>query len=245
MTNHNVDVALRNFALLSSNPYPGRGIVAGLDEAGTHLIQIYWIMGRSPNSRNRVFEADEARGWLYTVAADEAKLTDPSLVIYNAMRRKGDDHVVSNGHQTDTVVESQAPLDLQGMLSKHVYEPDDPNFTPRITAMCSLSVLGPSIQMSILRKSMFGDGCDRMHYDLVPHPGFGYCITTYAGDGNPLPPFRGDPLVMPLRGSMGEIADTYWQALDAENRVSLAVKFIDVKNGRSEICIVNKHERVK
>jgi len=238
-------LAQANFLALSQNPYPGRGIVAGLDETGQYLVQVYWIMGRSENSRNRVFKTDET-GRLFTEAADPAKVKDPSLIIYNAMRERGDWYntfhfVVSNGDQTDTVTDSVGPLYLSQVLAGRKYEPDEPNFTQRITAVHLLWKERPQLQMSILRRSMIGPACDRMQftYDYV-HPGFGYCITTYAGDGHPLPPFRGDPLVMPLTGDMEDIAQTYWYALNEANRVSLAVKWIEIGNGRSDIYIINK-----
>jgi IMP cyclohydrolase len=239
-------LAQANFQDLNQNPYPGRGIVAGLDEKGQHLVQVYWIMGRSENSRNRVFKADDETGRLFTEAADPAKVKDPSLIIYNAMRQRGDwfnilDFVVSNGDQTDTVTDSIGPLYLSRVLDGRTYEPDEPNFTQRITAVHSLWKERPHLQMSILRKSVFGAVCERCNftYDYLC-PGFGFGITTYAGDGNPLTPFRGDPLVMPLEGGMKDIAQTYWDALNETNRVSLAVKWIEIGNGRSDIHIINK-----
>ncbi len=240
-------LAQANFSALSQNPYPGRGIVAGLDETGQYLVQVYWIMGRSENSRNRVFKADGETGRLFTEAADPAKVKDPSLIIYNAMRERGDwyntlDFVVSNGDQTDTVTNSVGPLYLSRVLDGRMYEPDEPNFTQRITAVHSLWKEKPQLQMSILRRSMFGAARDRIEfvYDYL-YPGFGHCITTYVGDGNPLPPFRGDPLVMPLTGGREDIARTYWDSLNEANRVSLAVKWIEIGNGRSDIHIINKY----
>jgi hypothetical protein len=157
-------------------------------------------------------------------------------------------YVVSNGDQTDTVIKdlNGGPLSLEDALGTRIYEPDDPNFTQRITAVGKIHKFGPFIQMSILRKSQFGDGCDRITYEYRSLPrGLGFCITTYAGDGHPLPAFRGDPLLMPLLGGMENIANTYWDALDTENRVSLAVKWIEIENGRSDIHIINKYEQVK
>lgn len=171
-------------------------------------------------------------------------MKDPSLVIYNAMRERGPHFIVSNGDQTDTVAESPAPLYLNVALQGRKYEPDAPNFTQRITTTSSLSKGRPYIQMSILRKSVFGEQCDHLFYEYMPHPGFGHCITTYAGDGDPLPPLRGDPLLMPFNGSMEEITNTYWNALNEDNRVSLAVKFVEIGNGRSDIRIINKYTQV-
>jgi hypothetical protein len=237
MTDRNEELAQANFAWLQNNAYPGRGIVAGLDETGRYLVQIYWIMGRSPNSRNRVFKSDET-GRLYTEAADPAHMTDPSLVIYNAMKENGPQFIVSNGDQTDTVAHFQGPSNLSASLASRIYEPDAPNFTQRITA---ISFLQPAVQMSILRKSVFGDGCDRLLFEYIPYPGFGHCITTYAGDGNPLPPFLGDPLIMPLQGTLKDVTQTYWDALNTNNRVSIAVKFVSMETGTSEIHIKNEY----
>lgn len=214
-----------------------------MDKTGDHLVQIYWIMGRSKNSRNRVFKSDIDTGRLYTEPADPAKAGDPSLIIYNAMKIAGRDHIASNGNQTDIIADSPLVWEfITAPLRNITYEPDAPNYTQRITAASSPGAQGVhKVQMSILRKSVFGDTCDRSLYMYIPQPGFGHCITTYAGDGDPLPPFRGDPLLMPLRGSMENIANEYWCALSLENRVSLAVKFIPVNGEKSDIFIVNKY----
>ena len=200
-------------------------------------------MGRSANSRNRVFKQDEESGRLYTEAADPAKVKDPSLIIYNAMRERRPHYIVSNGSQTDVVVGELggAPY-IDVALARQPYEPDEPNFTQRITALSSLSKGVGYIQMSILRKSPFGRSCDRLtYYYKNPPARLGFCITTYSGDGNPLPPFTGEPLLMPLVGGIGEVAETYWGGLNEENRVALAVKFIELGSGYSNIYIINKY----
>jgi IMP cyclohydrolase len=237
-------LAGNNILALAENPYPGRGIVAGLDESGLYMVQVYWIMGRKPNSRNRVFDADD-NGRLFTEAADPSKVEDPSLIIYNAMREKGLNYVVSNGDQTDTVISSLIPstFSLDLALRGREYEPDKPNFTPRITAINSIAKGRTELFMSLLRKSLFGEGCDRFTYELTPAPGFGYCITTYTGDGDPLPPFAGEPVLMPLVGGIKKIANDYWAALNEENRVSLAVKSIQISSGNSSIHIINKYAK--
>jgi len=239
-------LADENFGWLRDNPYPGRGIVAGLSETGQHLVQVYWIMGRSENSRNRVFKKDDGTGRLYTAPADPAKVKDPSLIIYNAMLEQGSHYVVSNGDQTDTVLEGyKVPFYLQEALSDREYEPDEPNFTQRITATSRLHKFGPFIQISILRRSLFNSSCDSAAYLYRGlRAGFGFCVTTYSGDGNPLPPFRGEPLLMPLQGDSESVAEEYWLALNEQNRVSLAVKFIEIGNGRSDIKIWNKYQEV-
>ena len=251
-TDRNTLAAQANLFNLSSNLYPGRGIVAGLDETGANLVQVYWVMGRSENSRNRVFKGDPNTGRLYTEAADPSKMKDSSLIIYNAMREYAGFLVVSNGDQTDTVIEKlrespQVNCYPQAALSSRQYEPDAPNFTQRITAVSSVwKNQHQGTGFSILRKSRFGTGCDNLAYEYpCIRPGFGFCITTYAGDGNPLPPFYGDPLLMPLTGSIKDIAETYWKALNEENRVSLAVKFFEMANGHVDFHIINKYQQVQ
>lgn len=239
-----LNAATQNFEALQANPYPGRGIVAGLDASGAALVQVYWIMGRSANSRNRVFEAEG--GTLRTAAADPAKVADPSLIIYNAMRELKGLYVVTNGDQTDTVVQGLlAGASFAQALNTRLYEPDRPNYTPRISALCSLREGAPLAEISLLKRSAFGMGCDRQlfHYEAF-EAGYGFCVTTYAGDGDPLPSFQGEPLLMPLTGSAEQIADAYWAALNAENRVALAVKTIDIASGISAITIRNQYQKI-
>lgn len=251
-------VAQENLLQFRENPYPGRGIIVGLDETGKYLVQVYWIMGRSENSRNRVFVSGE-NGLLSTEAADPSKVKDPSLIIYNAMGEEKGQYVVSNGHQTDAVIagivndgvlESYGRLGITfaGVMRSWTYEPDAPNFTSRITAVSSWWLFGEEIRpfskMSILRKSPWHDGCDRHLYEFEGHcPGFGHCITTYSGDGDPLPSFEGEPVLLSLVGSAEEIAATYWKTLNNENKVSLAVKFISME-GSSQTVIYNKYKQV-
>lgn len=237
-----------NLSALKANPYPGRGIVAGLSQDGKSLVQVYWIMGRSENSRNRVFSRDGDR--VYTEAADPGKVVDPSLIIYNAMRRARHHYfVVSNGDQTDTVVDeialSRRSISLDDCLRSRQYEPDQPNYTQRITALSRIDAPLCTVELSILRKSPFGPQCEPVLYrrDLA-HAGIGFYISTYAGDGDPLPPFTGDPLVMPFVGSMEEVAADYYEALNEENRVSLAVNFINIETCQSTIHIINKYKKV-
>ncbi len=238
-------LAGNNLLALATNPYPGRGIVVGIDRTGGYMVQVYWIMGRKENSRNRVFGIGD-NGRLFTEAADPSKVTDPSLIFYNAMREVGLYYVVSNGDQTDTVISALGPntFSLDLALRGREYEPDLPNFTPRITAVSSIAKGRTALFMSVLRKSPFGEGCDRFTYELTPAPGFGYCITTYSGDGDPLPSFSGDPVLMPLVGGIEEIANDYWVALNGENRISLAVKSIQISSGNSSIHIINKYAKV-
>ena len=236
-----------NFQSHCLNPYPGSGIVAGLDETGEYMAQVYWIMGQNESSRKRVLKADNETGRLYTEAADLSKVINPSPIIYNAMNEKIPFYVVSNGDQTDTVIDrlDRGPFSLESALDHREYEHDTPNFTQRITAVNRLCKGRECVcYMSILRKSRFRGRSESSTYQLSLAPGFGHCITTYAGDGDPLPPFRGNPLLMPLIGGMEEIAHTYWNALNGANRVSLAIKWIEIANGRSDIHIINKYDQV-
>lgn len=238
--------AAADFRDFCSNPYPGRVIIVGLDQTGDHIIQLYALTGRSENSRNRVLLQDET-GRLYTEAADPAKVKDPSLIIYNAMREAGLLHyIVSNGDQTDVIGLLSEGDSLEQALAGRPFEFEpDQSHTQRITAALKLTRGLPSVTMVILRKSPFDDRCDRASHRLNLHQGFGYGIMTYAGDGDPLPPFLGDPLLLPLKGGIFEIAESYWGALNNANRIALAVKQIDVASGRSMIRIINKYSQVK
>lgn len=241
--------AKRNFLSLSSNPYPGRGFVVGTDDTGQHIVQVYWIMGRGENSRNRVFE--HKNGFVFTEAADSAKMKDPSLIIYNAMAETGVLFVVSNGKQTDTILEmcSVPHYGFMDAMNQYEYEPDAPNFTPRIAAKVSRypGMQTYKTEFGMLRKSPWDDSVQRFSYlyEYIPQ-GFGFCLTTYTGDGNPLPPFRDEPVLMPLIGNIDELAHTYWNALNEENRVSLAVKLIRIgSNSPGAVKIINKYTKVK
>lgn len=246
-----LEEARANLEDLRRNPYPGRGIIVGLDETGEYMIQVYWIMGRSENSRNRVFDHEERR--VFTEPADLAKVQDPSLIIYNAMDAMNGYHVVSNGHQTDVALRHLVcGSNLHISVGKYQYEPDRPNFTPRITAVSSWKKGVPMAQISILRKSAQGETCDRCFYTFGEiGRGIGYCVTTYSGDGDPLPSFRGEPYPLPLTGGIDEIGETLWDVLNHENRVSLVVKSIrigscriDIDRRRSGIWIKNKFTKV-
>jgi IMP cyclohydrolase len=232
---------------LRENSYPGRGLILGRSADGAAWLQVYWIMGRSENSRNRRFVADG--GSLRTEAVDASKLSDPTNVIYEAMLELPDIYVVTNGDQTRTVVEMmQAGGGFEEALATRKREDDAPNYTPRISGLLDLRAVSqgtsPRMALSILRASE----ADAMQSDRVsvrpppPPPGFGLGITTYAGDGEPLPPFRGDPLWLPLGGGAGHVLASYWEALDASNRVALAVKTIPLGGGPGSILTRNAHE---
>lgn len=253
MENNDVrTLAFKNFLRLGENTYPGRGIVIGTSQDG-QAVQIYWIMGRSENSRNRVFGHSDGR--LFTETADRSKVKDSSLTIYNAMDEFENNFVVSNGDQTDTVIallKDKRGIErttLRQALLKRQHEPDKPNYTPRITGLCT--VLSPGTcyaELSLLRRSelIMGELCERSYYEYKNIAfGFGFCITTYESDGNPLPPFQGGPYPLPMDGDIEEVAVNYWRKLNADNRVSLAVKFINLKTGKSEITVKNRNIKVE
>ena len=230
---------------LRANPYPGRGLVLGLNAGGTALVQAYWIMGRSQNSRNRVFSAREGSVW--TEAADPAKVQDPSLIIYNALRELRGLYIVSNGDQTDTVYQSLLyGGTFEQALATRSHEPDAPNFTPRITGLFDLRGGAPLTQLAVLKASPFGPASTVRLFFRVDRleAGFGYCITTYSGDGKPLPAFEGEPYLLPLEAEGDAIADALWAVLNDENKVSLAVKTIQLATGQSRVALRNKYRKV-
>jgi len=225
--------------LLKNNAYPGRGIVLGRSADGKSAVAVYFIMGRSENSRNRVFVPTE--DGIRTEAHDPAKMTDPSLIIYHPVRRTGRGLIVTNGDQTDTIRD----YILEGRtfaeaLKQRTFEPDAPNYTPRISGLLSPD---GGFQLSIL-KSAGGDPacCCRYfyHYDAPP-AGEGRFIHTYRGDGDPLPSFEGEPVRVSLEADGPEdLADRVWEALNPENRVSLFVRFVDLADGSHRDAIRNR-----
>ncbi|MBP6965465.1 MAG: inosine monophosphate cyclohydrolase [Armatimonadetes bacterium] len=231
-----------NLEALSANPYPGRGIVLGRSPNGRSLVQVYWIMGRSEGSRNRVFVAED--GFLKTRLWDESKATDPTLLIYYPMKHIGSVHVVSNGDQTDTILEALRQRGtFESALDTRTFEPDPPIHTPRISGLMDIAA-PQEYKLSVL-KPMSGDpdSVVRCFYNFAtPAAGVGNCIHTYwiTAGGQPVP-FVGEPYLLPLFDDIDETAGVYWDALDEDNRVSIAVKFIDIVSGKFELRINNKH----
>lgn len=236
-------IAEENLIRLSQNPYPGGGIIVGADVRKNYLVQVYWIMGCRSNSRNLLFISD-TYGVLKTEPVDPENVEDPSLIIYTAMNQLNDYFVVSNGHQTTDALRGYL-LGLNSALAGRKYEDDPPHFTPRITASMSIHSNNPfKAAISVLKKSPFDFEVDRSFYVLnLGTPGLGYCVTTYNGDGNPLPSFSGVPYLLPLIGDIKEIAGNIWESLSEDNRVSLAVKFINIKNGEVQLEIINKYQK--
>ncbi len=235
--------AKANFAArVEQNPYPGRGLVIGRASAG-EWIQVYWIMGRSAGSRNRVFVADGCD--LRTAPWDGgAGVGDDSLTLYEAMLELPDVYLVTNGDQTRTAADGiGAGQSFEAALSSREREHDAPNYTPRINGLLDLRGAAPEIALSILKAHPADPArTDRFSYRTTSPPaGLGQGLTTYIGDGNPLPPFVGEPLWLPLEGSASEILERYWAALDSDNRVSLAVKEISADGAESHIVVRNRH----
>jgi IMP cyclohydrolase len=225
---------------LKESRYPGRGIVIGMTPDGRNIVQVYWIMGRSENSRNRIFEYNGTT--LRTRAFDESKLTDPSLVIYNAMRECREMHIVTNGDQTDTIYDFVSINEgFKEALDTREFEPDEPNFTPRISGIAFANTL--VYKLSILKTIDNDRELGMRDYFEYSHfiRGIGHCITTYIGDGNPLPSFKGEPYPVGIHDDIDENAHNFWNMLDNENRVSLAVKYIDVSTKEMTVRIINKN----
>ncbi|MFA5270263.1 MAG: IMP cyclohydrolase [Patescibacteria group bacterium] len=240
--------AERNFRRLKGNPYWGRGVIEGVAPIGRYSMSLYFVMGRSDNSRNRILVAD-GQGNVRTRVADPRKVTDPSLIIYRAMGGQSDLYVVSNGEQTDGVLRADAAgYHWSDGLRAYGYEPDAPNFTSRITGVTNLrgGDGDPIVSLSILRCSPFNSTCDQELYTYRGlAPGFGRCITTYSGDGSPLPPFDEKPLLVPINSAdTEEVAKSYWGQLDEENRVSLVVRRIDLVTGDRLFHVINQYKRV-
>ena len=226
---------------LAGNSYPGRGIVIGQSADGKQAVIAYFIMGRSANSRNRVFTAKD--GGIITEAADPSKLEDPSLIIYSPVRVLEKTTVVTNGDQTDTIYDFlQQGKSFEDALRTRTFEPDGPNFTPRISGVVELET--NCYKLSIL-KSADGDESSTRRYFFdydAPRAGEGHFIHTYEGDGNPLPSFEGEPTQVKLEGDIDAFTAMVWNALNADNKVSLFVRYIDIETGKYESKIINKNK---
>ncbi len=227
---------------LKSNSYPGRGIIIGRTPDGKKAVAAYFIMGRSENSRNRIF-VEDGQG-IRTQAFDPAKLADPSLIIYAPVRVLGNKTIVTNGDQTDTIYEGMdKQMTFEQCLRCREYEPDAPNFTPRISGIMHIEDGGYNYAMSILKKSE-GDTASCCRYTFAyenPTAGEGHFIHTYMGDGNPLPSFEGEPKRIEIGASIDAFTDLLWESLNEDNKVSLFVRYIDIATKETETRIVNKN----
>lgn len=227
---------------LNENAYPGRGIVIGRSADGKKAVTAYFIMGRSTNSRNRIF-VEEGEG-IRTQAYDPSKLEDPSLIIYAPVRVLGNKTIVTNGDQTDTIYEGMdKQLTFEQSLRSREFEPDAPNYTPRISGIMHVEGGAYNYAMSIL-KSNNGkpECCHRYTFAYEnPAPGEGHFIHTYMHDGNPLPSFKGEPKEVEIKGDIDQFTEMIWTNLNEENKVSLFVRYIDIETGSYETRIVNKN----
>ena len=229
--------------LLKNNTYAGRGIVVGKSQDGNNAVVAYFIMGRSENSRNRVF-VEDGQG-IRTQAFDESKMTDPHLIIYAPVRVLGNKTIVTNGDQTDTIYElMDKQMTFEQALRTREFEDDKPNFTPRISGIIRLENNDMNFALSIL-KSAEGDDSSCQRYTFAysnPLKGRAKFIHTYNCDGNPLPSFEGEPKSLELPdASIDELTDLIWENLNEDNKVSLFVRYIDLKTGEYESRIVNKN----
>ncbi|MCR5345359.1 MAG: IMP cyclohydrolase [Lachnospiraceae bacterium] len=229
--------------ILKENAYPGRGIVIGKSRDGKYAVTAYFIMGRSVNSRNRVF-VEDGEG-IRTQAFDESKLTDPSLIIYSPVRVLGNKTIVTNGDQTDTIYDGMdKQLTFEQSLRVRKYEPDEPNYTPRISGVMHVDNGKFNYAMSIL-KSNSGDPEETDRFTFAyenPKEGEGRFIHTYMRDENPLPSFEGEPEKVIIDKNIDEFTDMIWNSLNEDNKVSLFVRFIDIKTGKYDTRIVNKNK---
>lgn len=227
--------------LIAGNPYPGRGIIIGKTPDGTRALAAYFIMGRSENSRNRIFT--EKNGEVFTEPFDASRVKDPSLIIYAAIRQYENHLIVTNGDQTDTVYEGLARgLTFSKALESRCFEPDAPNFTPRISGLLTFGKDDFSYQMSILKSAdEAGTACNRYTFDYAAIPGLGHFIHTYVTDGSPIPTFQGEPERIAIDDSIDDMADDLWASLNAANRISLYVRMVDLKTGEVENRLINKY----
>ena len=225
------------------NEYPGRGIIIGLNPSGTRLIQAYWIMGRSEHSQNRVFVLDQ--DVVRTEPYDPKKCVDPSRIIYRAIVRYKHFHIVSNGDQTDTALQSlRSGFSFESALCTRTFEPDPPNFTPRISGILGFDRAYPYYKLSILKACHQGPNYAVRSFFAYDRfiAGYGHCIHTYKENGDPIPSFEGEPYGVPIPEHTKDIASYYWDALNNKNRISLVVKSIDAGTQEMTYEIINRWE---
>ncbi len=235
---------------IHGNEYVGRGIVIGKTEDGTKAAIAYFIMGRSENSRNRVFVKEGDNLTIYPF--DESKVSDPSLIIYNPVMVAGNKTIVTNGDQTSTIyAENEKELAagkcgrfaFEKALETREFEPDSPNWTPRISGIVNLSDGDFKYKLSILKSAdAEGTACNRFTFDYSPLPGVGHFIHTYVCDGNPIPTFQGEPERVTIPDDIDEFYDDIWNNLDANNKISLYVRYIDLETGKYDDRLINKNK---
>lgn len=227
--------------LIKDNPYVGRGIITGKSKDGKKAVSAYFIMGRSENSRNRIFveEGDDVSIHPF----DESKVEDPSLIIYYPIRKYKNKLVVTNGDQTDTIVDAlKVGGTFEGALDTRCFEPDEPNFTPRISSITNFHGKDFTYKMSILKSAdAEGNACNRYTFSYSPLDGVGHFIHTYVTDGNPIPTFQGEPERVEIPDDIDELTDKLWNALNEKNKISLYVRYTDLESGKIENRMINKN----
>ena len=229
-------------ALLRDNVYPGRGIIIGKSADGKCAVTAYFIMGRSENSRNRVFT--EKDGGIYTEPHDYSKVSDPSLIIYAAIRKIENKLIVTNGDQTDTIYDFLLKgEDMRAALRTRDFEPDAPNFTPRISGVMTFDKGDFTYEMSILKSAdAQGSFTNRYFYEYNSIAGLGHFIHTYVCDGNPIPTFQGEPERVTVSNDIDEYTSAIWNSLNENNKISLYVRYIDLATGKEESRLINKNK---
>lgn len=233
---------MQNEKQLQQNKYPGRGIIIGMTPDERSYMQLYWIMGRSSNSRNRIFKAEGSS--VRTEAFDESKMEDPSLIIYYPVRALENYHIVSNGDQTDTILDYlRRGQTFEDALETREFEPDKPNFTPRISGIIDYRTQKADYGLSILKSVHNNEEiCQRSYFYYNSFMrGFGHCIHTYKEDGDPIPSFEGEPYIVRLYNKIEDNLEYYWNLLNEDNKISILAKSIDIKNKTTEIRILNKN----
>lgn len=227
--------------LITGNSYVGRGIVAGLSENGRYAVAAYFIMGRSANSRNRIFT--KKNGEIFTEPFDVSKVEDPSLIIYAALRKYENKLIFTNGDQTDTIYNGvKCGATFSGALATREFEPDKPNFTPRISCMMTLGQ-PLTYEMSILKsEDENGQDCCRFTFSYKAQPGLGHFIHTYVCDGSPIPTFQGEPERIIVPDDIDEFTNKLWSGLDNNNKISLYVRYTDLKSGEETDRLINKNK---
>ena len=226
---------------LAGNTYPGRGIIIGKSADGKSAVAAYFIMGRSNNSRNRIFA--EKDGEVFTEPFDASKVEDPSLIIYAAIRQYENNLIVTNGNQTDTVYDGLASgISFDAALATRTFEPDGPNWTPRISGLLTFGNKDFTYKMSILKSGdAEGSFCNRFGFHYVPQAGLGHFIHTSVCDGNPIPTFQGEPERICIPNDIDEFTSEIWNALDENNKISLYVRYIDLETGIWTNRLINKN----
>ncbi len=227
--------------LIEGNSYVGRGIIIGKTADGKKACSAYFIMGRSANSRNRVFTVEN--GAVYTKPFDPSKVEDPSLIIYAAIRRLQNHLIVTNGDQTDTIYEGmEKGLSFAESLTSRQFEPDAPNLTPRISGVLHFDEGDFNYEMSILKSAdPEGSACNRYTFTYPSLNGLGHFIHTYVCDGNPIPTFVGEPERVKIPNDINEFSSSLWSALDKDNKISLFVRYTDLETGKEEDILINKN----